>query len=309
MTGLDDRAVRRRRAREFGFLKSTDSLAELHARSIVLPDGAALLVPVCELHADDERAHHRRSARWRERERLRLPHASSRSPTRARARWLRAGLLDVEDRILFLVCDRHGHPSGTSASPTPPAATRALEVDNVVRGDAGEPGLMSRRAGRADRAGPRRCSARSAIYLRVFEDNVHAVALLRAARLRRRAGASPCARERVDGDREASCPPSPASTSTAFLRMDHAPAAASGTASRSYRRPVDRRRARRSYALDAVRPAGTTIGPATSTALEWTFADYVGVRHALPTSSCTGALHLALLALGIGPATRSSSPT
>jgi len=31
------------------------------------------------------------------------------------------------------------------------------------------------------------------------------------------------------------------------------------------------------------------------------FADYVGAKHALATSSCTGALHVALLALGVGP--------
>jgi perosamine synthetase len=31
------------------------------------------------------------------------------------------------------------------------------------------------------------------------------------------------------------------------------------------------------------------------------FANYIGVKHALATSSCTGALHLALLAMGIGP--------
>ena len=31
------------------------------------------------------------------------------------------------------------------------------------------------------------------------------------------------------------------------------------------------------------------------------FAEYVGAKHALATSSCTGALHLSLLALGIGP--------
>src|SRR5689334_23631515 len=30
------------------------------------------------------------------------------------------------------------------------------------------------------------------------------------------------------------------------------------------------------------------------------FADYVGVNHAIATSSCTGALHMALAALGIG---------
>lgn len=33
---------------------------------------------------------------------------------------------------------------------------------------------------------------------------------------------------------------------------------------------------------------------------EKTFAEYIGVKHALATSSCTGALHLALVALGIG---------
>jgi dTDP-4-amino-4,6-dideoxygalactose transaminase len=31
------------------------------------------------------------------------------------------------------------------------------------------------------------------------------------------------------------------------------------------------------------------------------FAEYVGTKHAIATSSCTGALHLSLLALGIGP--------
>ena len=31
------------------------------------------------------------------------------------------------------------------------------------------------------------------------------------------------------------------------------------------------------------------------------FAEYVGVKHAMATSSCTGALHLSLLALGVGP--------
>lgn len=31
------------------------------------------------------------------------------------------------------------------------------------------------------------------------------------------------------------------------------------------------------------------------------FAEYVGAKHALATSSCTGALHVALLALGVGP--------
>ena len=34
---------------------------------------------------------------------------------------------------------------------------------------------------------------------------------------------------------------------------------------------------------------------------ETKFADYIGVKYAMCTSSCTGALHLALLAMGVGP--------
>lgn len=35
--------------------------------------------------------------------------------------------------------------------------------------------------------------------------------------------------------------------------------------------------------------------------LERAFADHLGVRHAIATSSCTGALHMGLAALGVGP--------
>jgi hypothetical protein len=37
------------------------------------------------------------------------------------------------------------------------------------------------------------------------------------------------------------------------------------------------------------------------TRFESAFAEYVGVKYAMATSSCTGALHLSLMALGIGP--------
>jgi len=42
-----------------------------------------------------------------------------------------------------------------------------------------------------------------------------------------------------------------------------------------------------------------TTGDAVS-AFEAKFAGYLGRRHALGVTSCTGALHMALLALGIG---------
>src|SRR4029450_5634832 len=50
---------------------------------------------------------------------------------------------------------------------------------------------------------------------------------------------------------------------------------------------------------DAIRSGWLTTGPGAEE-LERRFAEYVGARHALAVSSGTAAMHLALLALGIG---------
>ena len=55
------------------------------------------------------------------------------------------------------------------------------------------------------------------------------------------------------------------------------------------------------YVLDAVRNGWNTHWGDYLQRFEKAFADYVGVRHAMATSSCTGALHLTLAALGVGP--------
>ncbi|MCP9491624.1 MAG: DegT/DnrJ/EryC1/StrS family aminotransferase [Solirubrobacteraceae bacterium MAG38_C4-C5] len=49
-----------------------------------------------------------------------------------------------------------------------------------------------------------------------------------------------------------------------------------------------------------LRSGWLSMGPRTQ-AFEEAFADHLGVRHALATSSCTAALHLAYLAAGVGP--------
>ena len=51
---------------------------------------------------------------------------------------------------------------------------------------------------------------------------------------------------------------------------------------------------------DTLRSGWLTMGPRTQ-AFEAAFAAHLGCRHAVATSSCTTALHLAYLAAGIGP--------
>lgn len=52
--------------------------------------------------------------------------------------------------------------------------------------------------------------------------------------------------------------------------------------------------------LDTLRSGWLTTGPKTKR-FEALCAEYLGVRHAVATNSCTGALHVGLAALGVGP--------
>src|SRR5262245_35667761 len=54
------------------------------------------------------------------------------------------------------------------------------------------------------------------------------------------------------------------------------------------------------YVLDAVSHGWNDNWDGYLKRFEKVFAEYVGTRFALATSSCTGALHLALKALGVG---------
>lgn len=55
------------------------------------------------------------------------------------------------------------------------------------------------------------------------------------------------------------------------------------------------------YSLDAARYGWNSQWSKYLDRFSEFFCDYIGVKYALPTSSCTGAMHIALLALGIGP--------
>ncbi len=58
-----------------------------------------------------------------------------------------------------------------------------------------------------------------------------------------------------------------------------------------------------SAVVEVLRSDWLTQGP-TGPAFEKSIADYVGARHVVAVSSCTAALHLAYLALGVGPGDR-----
>lgn len=296
-----DRTARTLRAavvREFAFLKETATLAELHARSIPLADGRGELVPVCRLHLTDRELIAGLS-RWRSENAFAFPTRFAVTDEGTR-RWLKVGLLDIDDRILFLVCDRHGHPVGHLGFASATEPDGSMEVDNVVRGETGSPGLMSAAlCGLIDWAEEMFLPSR--IHLRVFSDNDRAIGFYRRAGFVER-GRQPLRRS-TDGERESFAPPT---------EGDIAPADAENLLMELV--------ARERTGDERILTAGPSVGPRelsyTTDAARWgwnagwsgyldrlesSFAEYLGVRHALATSSCTGALHLALAAAGVGP--------
>lgn len=285
--------------KSFNFLKCTTRIDELFVKQIPLPDGKGTLLPICELHADDAHLISELSS-WRIANQTAYP---TRFPVtdQGTAKWLRSKLLDAEDRILFLVLDRHGNRIGHLGFASCFNESKLMEVDNVVRGVAGQaPGIMQA-AIVTMLEWARTTIGPSGFFLRVFEDNSHATKFYerQGFHIEERIPL----RRSVNGQTESYAPVEPDDSTPAdasFLKMTWAAPAVNGekiilTAGPS----ISEREAW--YAWDAARTGWNSKWSGYLTAFEQSFAKFIGVEHCLSTSSCTGALHIALAALEIGP--------
>ena len=157
---------------KFAELKLLDNYADVIARSLRLPAERGYLAPVCELHAEDQPTIALLTA-------IRagvttFPSQFAVTPERTR-KWLRTLLLDVPDRLLFFVLNRAGHIVGHAGFTHCDNDAGRMEVDNVVRAKADiEPGLMSAALQRLCEWAEETFKPRE-IYLRVLEDNTHAI--------------------------------------------------------------------------------------------------------------------------------------
>lgn len=174
MPGVEayERAIRE----SFSALKGVSDASTLVMRSLPVKDGARL-VPVCELHARDA-VLIALLTRWREENSFAFPTQFKATPERT-ALWLRQRLLDVPDRILFLVQDEQKRSIGYLGYTGCLNSLREMEIENVVRGEKhARPGLMGA-ALESLLHWARKSFSPSAISLRVFSDNDHAIAFYR----------------------------------------------------------------------------------------------------------------------------------
>lgn len=287
---------RRAVARTFAFLKGTTSLQDLWTKAIPLAEGAGYLVPLCELHADDA-ALIETLGRWREESAHVYP---TQFPVtfEGTRRWLRERLLDAPDRILFLIVDAGGAPLGHVGFASVLNDEGLMELDNLLRGSLGGHRDVARLAVEALLAWAQDTIGPEGFYLRVLSSLKHVI------RLDERIGFVETGRQPLRREVNGECVayvPTDGEADEWFVRMEYRPARndIGETTILTAGPSISARES--SYVADAARNGWNRDWAKYLTAFEREFAAYVGRKHAIATSSCTGSLHLSLLALGIGP--------
>ena len=157
----------------FGALKRDTGGPGVEPFELALSDNAGRLVPVTDRHLGDAELLTEFS-RWRAENSFAFP-TQFPVTNEGTARWLRHGLLEVRDRMLFLVQASDGTLIGHLGYANCLGVPGEMEIDNVVRGvKGGAPGIMETSMRRIT-SWAVEAFAPDLIHLRVFSHNEHAI--------------------------------------------------------------------------------------------------------------------------------------
>ena len=202
--------------------------------------------------------------------------------------WLEKMLASGE-KILFKVISPSQQMIGHIGLAWNTQASR-LEVDNVIRGIPGEPGIMGDALEHLERYASVEFNAQS-LSLRVLPSNEHAI------RFYKKHGYTleePNAEDFTEHSLGNSVDPNYFVMTKSLVRQFKTDGQIlTAGPSIGFRE--------RAYTAEAVHLGWNHRSSEFLQRLESSFSEFVGVPHALATSSCTGALHLALAALDVGP--------
>ncbi|WP_199291191.1 bifunctional GNAT family N-acetyltransferase/PLP-dependent aspartate aminotransferase family protein [Sphaerospermopsis sp. FACHB-1094] len=284
----------------FQFLKQTRRFDDLLSKNIPLLEAEGFLVPICELHKNDERLINQLS-QWRTENTFAYP---SQFPVTIEGtkKWLDEKLLQVEDRILFLILDQHGQNIGHLGFANAINDYCEIELDNVLRGIKNiYPGIISSAVITLIKWAQETLSVET-ISLRVFSDNERAVNFynklgfktdkLIPLRLHQTQNTK-VYQQMSENDR--------LTPDQHFLRMIYKPNQSVDKTQMILTAGPSVSAKEMSYVMDAARNGWNFKHRDYINKFEQSFAQYLGVNHALTTNSCTCAMHLALVTLGIGP--------
>lgn len=206
--------------------------------------------------------------------------------------WLNSQVLNNPDRLLFLVANREGNPIGHLGLAVN-ETQGTMEIDNVVRGEISSPGLMGLAMATLERFAESELSVES-LSLRVLGSNE------KALRFYSNCGYSTISETPVDIKYSDDFHGVRGALRDTFVLMEkRLPGNPRSEVILTAGPLVGSLEA--SYALDAARNGWNGRHSDYLAKFEREFADFVGAKYAMATSSCSGALHLALLSAGIGP--------
>lgn len=281
----------------FSFLKAATDIQSALIRAIPIPQ-AGFLVPVCASHCDDDDVL-KKLTDWRNENVQAYPTQFRATPDSTKA-WLKDRLLAVDDRMLFLVVDNCGKVVGHIGFNGCNNEQRLFEIDNVVRGDStAAKGLLSK-ALIAVMEWARKTVNVEGFCLRVMEDNLHAIEFykhnefeeVRRIPLVKEGDAQFVSyREAKEGEPVAK----------SFVYMMWRPARLETGRSMILTAGPSVSAKEAAYSFDAASYGWNGNWSKYLSRFEQEFAEYVGVKYAMATSSCTGALQIALMGLDIGP--------
>ena len=210
-------------------------------------------------------------------------------------KWLEKGVLENESRVLFWIINSNFTKLGHIGLVCLPENSD-IEVDNVLRGESGHRGLMAEAMKSLETLVETEFSLET-ISLRVLESNGHALNFY--LNLGYKVIIKTPLIEVREGDTLSLKPGSPAvdtflTMSKSLLESRSIPKEILTAGPSISTREI-------SYVADAVSIGWNSRHSDYLARFENSFAEYVGSKYAMATSSCSGALHLSLLALGIGP--------
>lgn len=281
----------------FHFMKSSRSLRETQLRSIEFSvsgsDKPCYLVPMGAYFEDNSEVI-ASMGRWRDSHQYAYPSRFEITDT-GTAKWLKSAVIDNDHRLLFLIQDPSGKYLGHLGLLK--VGEDRCEIDNVLRGESEIPGIVSRALEVVEKFAYEELGMES-LELKVLESNVHAIDfyLNNGYETIDRIGLTNSAT-----GTETNLVQSETNVSDYFsimqknLRDTNTAQAEILTAGPS----ISNREL--TYVGDATMSGWNHHHSDYIAKFQEQFADYVGAKYAIATSSCTGALHLSLLALGIGP--------
>ena len=281
----------------FYFLKNSKNIKDAYLKAIPI-ENSGFLLPVSQYHSEDE-ALLESLARWRN-DNVEVYPTQFQATIESTRSWILNKLINVEDRILFLVVDAKGSVVGHMGFNGCLNEKLLFEIDNVVRGNqSAEKGLFSK-AMHCLIEWARKTINVEGFFLRVMDDNPHAIGFYKKNNFVENKRI-PLIKE-INGNTVLYREAGPDEKSIKFfVNMEFKPSIEKIGESLILTAGPSVSAKEGFYSYDAALKGWNSEWSKYLTKFERNFADYVGVKYAMATSSCTGALQIGLMALDIGP--------